>query len=640
MNLEQRIIKELNRRKHTIGELAGMFRVNKRKVRDILFELKRQHFSIVSEGSGKDKVYWIDDTRATVRTYLISNRKDRKTTIWYGSISDLHIGSELFRGDLFLDYMKRAYNDYGVNRFLVAGDIVDGIDVYKGQHNFLKAYTQQDQVDMVCEIFPDWKGLEYYIIDGNHDYCISFDTEVFTKEGWKTIETISESDFVLTLNPKGLKPEFKKIKQIVKFDNPSSGIFEINGRGISLVCTGKHRLTYLPYNKDKKKGERIEKKLKFREVMDYMKSKNSEMIIPTSTILGNNDFNIKDDMLRLIAWILTDGQIKKRKKDVTFVIYQSKKEMAKRIRKILNNLNIKFKETKRDRRNRELIIKGKKVKKQLVSHIFKFDSRELNKFIKDKSVQDWMYKLSKRQFDLFLSELIRGDGSNYKGRECYILYGKEWFLEEIQTLCHLFGYRATVTKSNRNDFRLNICKRTIATITQKNIIRKRKNEPVWCIIVENGNFMARYNGKISFTGNSWTKKGAPLTGKLISLQRKDIHYLGYMVGDVMIDGLRIRMLHGAGGGSYAVSYPVQRYLRNVMQASRETLPDIIHLGHYHTRVDGMQVEGVTATMNGHFQEPNEWYMRRGFVGPMGGHIVDVEVRNGKKLGFNARWIGE
>lgn len=64
----------------------------------------------------------------------------------------------------------------------------------------------------------------------------------------------------------------------------------------------------------------------------------------------------------------------------------------------------------------------------------------------------------------------------------------------------------------------------------------------------------------------------------ISNQREDLHYLGSDCEDLKIGKLRIRLYHGSGGGAYAKSYKLQKYLDSVPMEER---PHILQTGHIH-----------------------------------------------------------
>ena len=64
----------------------------------------------------------------------------------------------------------------------------------------------------------------------------------------------------------------------------------------------------------------------------------------------------------------------------------------------------------------------------------------------------------------------------------------------------------------------------------------------------------------------------------IANHREDLHYLGSDCEDLKIGKLRIRMYHGTGGGAYAKSYKLQKYLDSIDISER---PHILQTGHIH-----------------------------------------------------------
>ena len=91
-----------------------------------------------------------------------------------------------------------------------------------------------------------------------------------------------------------------------------------------------------------------------------------------------------------------------------------------------------------------------------------------------------------------------------------------------------------------------------------------------------------FDGKTyAISGNHddwWYKAAGSEIVKSIAKQRDDIVYLGPDVADLKIGGLKIRLFHGSGGGAYAKSYKLQKYLDTIPLAER---PDILQTGHIH-----------------------------------------------------------
>lgn len=89
--------------------------------------------------------------------------------ILFGVVSDTHFGSkscEMEKLNYFYDYCKSK----NIKTILHAGDLVDGIKVYKGQEYEQTYYGFQSQCDSVIKNYPKIEGIKTYAILGNHDY--------------------------------------------------------------------------------------------------------------------------------------------------------------------------------------------------------------------------------------------------------------------------------------------------------------------------------------------------------------------------------------------------------------------------------------------------------------------------------------
>lgn len=131
------------------------------------------------------------------------------------------------------------------------------------------------------------------------------------------------------------------------------------------------------------------------------------------------------------------------------------------------------------------------------------------------------------------------------------------------------------------------------------------------------------NHDFSFTQRDGIK---PLA--LIEAKAPNFKNVGDLRADLTIDGVTIRLLHGAGGRAYARSYPSQTYLRDYFggasQDEMKHLPQIIVLGHYHTLYNGFD-HGIHILQPGSFQDgDNEYCIRRGLTGPTGLFDVSLE----------------
>jgi len=90
------------------------------------------------------------------------------TTFRFGVLGDTQIGS-LYTDYALLEFAYKTFRDEGVTEVLHAGDIMDGIKMYKGHEYELEAHGEDSQLKLVEERYPYKEGITTRFIDGNHD---------------------------------------------------------------------------------------------------------------------------------------------------------------------------------------------------------------------------------------------------------------------------------------------------------------------------------------------------------------------------------------------------------------------------------------------------------------------------------------
>jgi len=141
---------------------------------------------------------------------------------------------------------------------------------------------------------------------------------------------------------------------------------------------------------------------------------------------------------------------------------------------------------------------------------------------------------------------------------------------------------------------------------------------------------------------SHTKMNGVRPLALIENKCDNFKNLGEIRADVIYHGIRIRLLHGAGGRSYSLSYPTQCYLRDYFKgldrSEMANVPHIMGVGHYHTQYFSKD-HGVYILQPGSFQSgENEYCARRGLTGPNGCFLVDCDYKNGQVTSFRTEYI--
>lgn len=324
----------------------------------------------------------------------------------------------------------------------------------------------------------------YGICHFGDPHCLADDHEILTKRGWLKESQLDTSDEVAGLDASG-KFCWQPIKKIIRREVDQDMVL-IDTLGVSLFCTPEHRVIAA---KAIKGG--------YGETTAYLAGdmKNSQFKIPASAWKFNSEYAISDDWLRLCAWILTDAYWTK---DGTIIIYQSKPETTEEIDQLISRLGLAVSVSTRQRVNDARNF-------NYPSTEFRF-GKESSAYIRrvlrmpSRKIPDWLWNVSRRQFDVFLDTAVRADGEQ-ASRSTKRIYKSLHFLDELQALACAFGYRSRLVEKG-NWGVLSLIDKDYAVVVPKRDIKHVKYKgTIWCVSVEHRQFFTRRNGVVHLTGN-------------------------------------------------------------------------------------------------------------------------------------------
>lgn len=335
--------------------------------------------------------------------------------------------------------------------------------------------------------FPEGK---YYCYDVN---CFSNDTEILTRNGFKKYNDLKKGESILTLNTGNNKLEWNSIKYLHLHEYKGK-LVNIKTENCDILVTPNHRIFYQDYNRNsKKKNYKTWSKFKVKEIKDLPMSYSR---IPISGKYENGIKVYSNDMIKLFAWIITEGHFVKSSKGI--YIYQSDKwNYHKEIKQILNNLGIPYSEKNRGKRKAnynsyEFYIKAKYgyIIRSLMNN-----KKEINR--------EWLKTWDKNSLSILFWELLKGDGSfrNQKGKCTFVSVNKN-DLDLMNEICLFIGKKSNINYKNHV---VNIKLNSSGYFCSINNTKKDYvdyNNIVWCVTVKNSTCVIRRNGKICITGQS------------------------------------------------------------------------------------------------------------------------------------------
>jgi len=327
--------------------------------------------------------------------------------------------------------------------------------------------------------------------------CIDEDSEILTPDGWKGID--DNINKVISYNVKSSQLEVKKV--LARTEKYSSKCIIAKSGKYNLDVTEDHRMLI--------ETGRIGSGFKFKEAINLFDHGRFRMPI-SGMSMNHKDIPLSDLEIRFIAWFITDGGWARER---TVAISQSKEDTIIVIRNLLNDLGYTY---------GEYIRKNNGYPTLKLLHSFRVAKgtrskgwEEIRKYL-DKKLHPLLMKMSKRQFDIFWKELLLGDGSNIKRKNClqHLYSCEEKFIKNIQALAIRCGYSTNSRKtklksgkyfysvmvSNKRHIEIKLIEKKTKTpfVYRKTLVKQKR---YWCIQNKNETIVVRKDGKVSIVGN-------------------------------------------------------------------------------------------------------------------------------------------
>ena len=353
------------------------------------------------------------------------------------------------------------------------------------------------------------------------DSCLSSDTEVMTKKGFKFIEDIDLTDEIATLSPEGyLEFHHPADKQILKY---SGKLIRFKSKNYDCLVTPEHKVMILEKRdsiefkrikaKDFISDSRFTKGFFKRNCLWCDSVKYNDIVrIPSVCFEKNSDkedrgnrkkngykFKI-DDYLKFIGWFVTEGNCGfYGGKDYITQIRQCKEDNLKSIILLCEEMGLRVE--KSSYKKQRVIINSK----ALWNHL-----KEFGHGAKNKKLLSWILELSADKLKILFDTMMLGDGtiSKTSNRMAYST-SSPILRDQFVEICLKIGYSCTIhttpLKGNINEhYKINISRyNRIHKVTNDNISYVEYDGIVYDLTVPNHIFYIRRNGRHIWTGNSY-----------------------------------------------------------------------------------------------------------------------------------------
>jgi len=380
-----------------------------------------------------------------------------------------------------------------INFFYTLQGEVAGAEAFSNFDTYLAPFIRYDNLD-----YKDVKqALQEFLFNINVPtrvgfQCMSADTEILGRDGWKKYNEVKRGDTIATFNVDKGFIEYLPVNHV--FARKYKGkMYNLKNRISDQLISPEHRVVRKKFYSDGYVLETIEK----------VKELKSPFIVPVGS-LGNFSpaSPLSDDEVRLLAWVIAEGTLDKGERGSGRVsIYQSKSANLSdynEIKAICDSLSLKYTERTQSGLGADCqVLRFDAVSTRKILKYFGADKKLGIKFIpKDILMADM------ETARLFLETYVKGDG--HEG--CKITTASMTIRDGLMQVAVNAGYGATVlevkprgiSKKIRYVIRLiehaNTYINTVKEVNYEGII--------WCPNTKNETVIARRHGKIFITGNT------------------------------------------------------------------------------------------------------------------------------------------
>lgn len=385
---------------------------------------------------------------------------------------------------LFIDIWKKKAVEHNL---MIKPDVIDKIASSKIHE--LKNFPEWRDLDRLIKDSDNWSLSErYYYLAKQTCHCVDKETEVLTRDGWKSIAETNGEQIMIT---NGDISWFESPTNMNVFDY-SGNMYYFSGEEVNQYITPEHKMVYVSNDK---------------QHVDIASNvyKLSRVNIPTAVMYEGGSVELPDWKIKLLVAIQADAYIEP-SGNLSFKFAKDRK--IDRLREILRegNINYSFYE------HVDTTTAG-----NIVSR-FSFRCDELVQyFAKSKVWDSWLLTFSHSNLCTLINELKYWDGSStsqyqHKREEYYSAIPQN--ISWIKTICHLIRKQGTISTDG---VKLGINRRVKSIASHKsihNFIGK-----VYCPTVSTGMFLIRRHGKISITHNSANYDIQPPTFRMNLLEK-------------------------------------------------------------------------------------------------------------------------
>jgi len=342
----------------------------------------------------------------------------------------------------------------------------------------------------LCERYAtrsNWRG-----------YCVDEHTQALTDRGWVSGADITTDDRILSYD--GATLCWSDIKSVYR-SHYHGAMHRLTNRGVDALITPGHRMVTA----------------RGLVPVEYL-LQTDRIIMMADGVPTKHDARYPNAMVELLGWVVTEGNYQPKKHTVS--IYQNPGAKADRIRRCLQDLRFGFAESLR--------------RGNICFRLDRPASRRIAEILPEKNLtMGLILDLTADQREILIQTMIDGDGWR-RGSGWSYVQKDPVHTDLFQALCAMSGHKTNAHHGTHRSFGKPVAYYTVhrfarhttkmesmdqhgghdngrqhvgvGKLTHPNQPTEAYQGPVWCPETLHGCFMARRNGKVYLTGNTYNEE--------------------------------------------------------------------------------------------------------------------------------------
>lgn len=332
------------------------------------------------------------------------------------------------------------------------------------------------------------------------------DTTFLTLEGWKGYNTLSTRDKVATFNRKTGEIEYQYPIEVIKKNDYEGLLIHIKNINTNQLLTPEHQiLLKKPYMKNYQKVWDSSWSFEYARALPKVVKTKGKLKLPLAGKYRQGTLSIGNYYAELLGWILTDGKFEEKCSGINIIQSDVHPAKVNRIRFLLDQLNVKYSEVKREYNVKDIFPDCRDRINTL--HNFYLNAspftERIRKDIPDKKPTWDLLQLKPSELISLFKGLLAGDSDLYakssrqkNGKlpnSCGFGQKDPNFREWFQALACLIGCRSKDSHDNKPTPVVNICGRDTVRIRKYHVTIKRtmNSIKVWGVETPNKTVICR-----------------------------------------------------------------------------------------------------------------------------------------------------